>query len=129
VDEHNTEEIMNKEHSNTPGSTAQVQPPVMPISIPDPDVPRTQTKPSIPYPSRDNVSKTNDRIDKLADQISNLIEIVNKQVIALVSAKAVEKTCVTCGGAHAYYDCIATDSNQPSICAATGSFNQVSPLN
>nr|GFA46689.1 reverse transcriptase domain-containing protein [Tanacetum cinerariifolium] len=51
-DEHNTEEIMNKEHSNTPGSTAQVQPPVMPISIPDLDVPRTQTKPSIPYPSR-----------------------------------------------------------------------------
>nr|GFA38023.1 hypothetical protein [Tanacetum cinerariifolium] len=58
--------------------------------------------------SRDNVSKTNDRIDKLADQILNLVEIVNKQVIA--PAKAVEKNCVTCGGAHAYYDCIATDS-------------------
>nr|GFA41657.1 reverse transcriptase domain-containing protein [Tanacetum cinerariifolium] len=57
--------------------------------------------------SRDNVIKTDDRIDKLADQISNLVEIVNKQVIA--PAKAVEKTCVTCGGAHAYYDCIATD--------------------
>nr|GEU76689.1 hypothetical protein [Tanacetum cinerariifolium] len=56
---------------------------------------------------QDNVSKTNDRIDKLVDQISNLIEIVNKQVIA--PAKAVEKTCVTCGGAHAYYECIATD--------------------
>nr|GEW02181.1 reverse transcriptase domain-containing protein [Tanacetum cinerariifolium] len=72
---------------------------------------------------RDNVSKTDDRIDKLADQISNLVEIVNKQVIAHVSAKAVEKTCVTCGGAHAYYDCIATDSNQPSVCATTGSYN------
>nr|GEW22379.1 reverse transcriptase domain-containing protein [Tanacetum cinerariifolium] len=57
--------------------------------------------------SRDNVSKTDDRIDKLADQISNLVEIVNKQVIA--PAKAVEKTYVTCGGAHAYYDYIATD--------------------
>nr|GEU52463.1 reverse transcriptase domain-containing protein [Tanacetum cinerariifolium] len=61
--------------------------------------------------SRDNVSKTDDRIDKLADQISNLVKNVNKQVIAL--AKAVEKTCVTCGGAHAYYDCIATDSFAP----------------
>nr|GEV68820.1 reverse transcriptase domain-containing protein [Tanacetum cinerariifolium] len=65
----------------------------------------------------DNVSKTDNRIDKLADQISNLVEIVNKQVIAL--AKAVEKTCVTCGGAHAYYECIATDipTNQisPSV--------------
>nr|GEY31720.1 reverse transcriptase domain-containing protein [Tanacetum cinerariifolium] len=77
--------------------------------------------------SRDNVSKTNDRIDKLADQISNLLEIVNKQVIA--PAKAVEKTCVTCGSAHAHYDCIATDSNQPSVCAATGSYNQVSSPN
>nr|GEZ52077.1 reverse transcriptase domain-containing protein [Tanacetum cinerariifolium] len=67
------------------------------------------------------------RIDKLAYQISNLVEIVNKQVIA--PAKAVEKTCVTCGSAHAYYNCIATDSNQPSVCAATGSYNQVSPPN
>nr|GEV56510.1 reverse transcriptase domain-containing protein [Tanacetum cinerariifolium] len=37
--------------------------------------------------SRDNVCKTDDRIDKLADQILNLVEIVNKQVIA--PAKAV----------------------------------------
>nr|GEX07663.1 reverse transcriptase domain-containing protein [Tanacetum cinerariifolium] len=60
-------------------------------------------------------------------KISNLVEIVNKQVIA--PAKAVEKICVTCGGAHAYYECIATDSNPSSICAATGSYNQVSPPN
>nr|GEU43662.1 hypothetical protein [Tanacetum cinerariifolium] len=77
--------------------------------------------------SRDNVSKTDDRIDKLVNQISNLVEIVNKQVIA--PAKAIEKTCVTCGGAHAYYECIATDSNPLSVCAATGSYNQVSPPN
>nr|GEV60055.1 reverse transcriptase domain-containing protein [Tanacetum cinerariifolium] len=74
--------------------------------------------------SRDVVSKTDDRIDKLVDQISNLVDIVNKQVIA--PAKAVEKIWVTCGGAHAYYDCIATDSNQPSVCVETGSYNQVS---
>nr|GEU84514.1 hypothetical protein [Tanacetum cinerariifolium] len=76
--------------------------------------------------SRDNVSKTDDRNDKLANRISNLVEIVNKQVITPASAKAVEKTCVTCGGAHAYYDCIATDSNQRSVCAATSSYNQAS---
>nr|GFA62584.1 reverse transcriptase domain-containing protein [Tanacetum cinerariifolium] len=51
--------------------------------------------------SRDNASKTDDRIDKLADQISNLVEIVHKQVITPVYAKAVDKTCVICGGAHA----------------------------
>nr|GFC63712.1 reverse transcriptase domain-containing protein [Tanacetum cinerariifolium] len=55
--------------------------------------------------SRDVVSKTDDRIDKLADKISNLVEIVNKQATA--PAKEVEKTYVTCGGAHAYYECIA----------------------
>nr|GEY48069.1 reverse transcriptase domain-containing protein [Tanacetum cinerariifolium] len=74
-------------------------------------------------------SKTDDRPDKLADQISNLVEIVNKQVITPATAKAVEKTCVIYGGAHAYYDCIATDSNQPSVCAATGTYNQVSSPN
>nr|GEW70539.1 reverse transcriptase domain-containing protein [Tanacetum cinerariifolium] len=79
--------------------------------------------------SRDSASKTDDRIDKLADHILNLVEIVNKQVITLATAKAVEKTCVICGGAHAYYDCIATDSNQLIVCAATGTYNQVSPPN
>nr|GFA21393.1 hypothetical protein [Tanacetum cinerariifolium]GFA21397.1 hypothetical protein [Tanacetum cinerariifolium] len=74
--------------------------------------------------SRDVLSRTDDRIDKLAYQISNLVEIVNKQVIA--PAKAVEKTCVTYGGAHTYYECIATDSNPSSVCAATGSYNQLS---
>nr|GEV52214.1 reverse transcriptase domain-containing protein [Tanacetum cinerariifolium] len=79
--------------------------------------------------TRDSASKIDDRIDKLADQISNLVGIVNKQVITPATATAVEKTCVICGGAHAYYDCIFTDSNQPSVCAATGTYNQVSPLN
>nr|GFA07331.1 reverse transcriptase domain-containing protein [Tanacetum cinerariifolium] len=60
-------------------------------------------------------------------KISNLVEIVNKQVVT--PAKAVEKVCVTCGGAHAYYECIATDSNPSSVCAETGSYNQVFPPN
>nr|GEX75506.1 DNA-directed DNA polymerase [Tanacetum cinerariifolium] len=77
--------------------------------------------------SRDSASKTDDRIDKLADQILNIVEIVNKQVITPATAKAVEKTCVICRGAHAYYDCIATDSNQPSVCAATGSTAHIQP--
>nr|GEU46824.1 DNA-directed DNA polymerase [Tanacetum cinerariifolium] len=71
--------------------------------------------------SRDSSSKTDDRIDKLADQILNLVEIFNKHVINSATAKAVEETCVIYGGAHAYYDCIATDSNQPSVCVATAS--------
>nr|GEY59179.1 reverse transcriptase domain-containing protein [Tanacetum cinerariifolium] len=54
VDEQNTEEILDKEHSNSSGSTAQIQPLVVPISIPEPDVSRIQPKPSISYPSRLN---------------------------------------------------------------------------
>nr|GEU82976.1 reverse transcriptase domain-containing protein [Tanacetum cinerariifolium] len=77
----------------------------------------------------DNVSKTDDRMDKLADQISNLVEIVNKQFIA--PAKAVEKTCVTCGGAHAYYECIATNKSffqiQPSTSGTLSSNNVPNP--
>nr|GFB55651.1 hypothetical protein [Tanacetum cinerariifolium] len=51
VDEQNAKEILDQEHSNSSGSTAQVQPPVVPISIPKPNVLRTQSKPSIPYAS------------------------------------------------------------------------------
>nr|GEY55462.1 reverse transcriptase domain-containing protein [Tanacetum cinerariifolium] len=79
--------------------------------------------------SREISSKTDDRIDKLADQILNLVKIVNKQVITLATVKAIEKSCVICGGARDYYDCIATDSNQSSVCAATGTYNRVSPPN
>ncbi|GKB26426.1 hypothetical protein Tco_0865827 [Tanacetum coccineum] len=78
---------------------------------------------------RESSSKMDDRIDKLADQISNLVEIVNKRVVTPATFKAVEESCVICGGAHAYYDCIATDSNQSSVCAATGTYNQVAPPN
>nr|GEU29877.1 reverse transcriptase domain-containing protein [Tanacetum cinerariifolium] len=76
--------------------------------------------------SRESSSKTDDRIDKLADQILNFVEIVNKQIITPTTVKAVKKSCVICGGAHAYNDCIATDSNQSSVCAVMGTYNQVS---
>nr|GEV10406.1 DNA-directed DNA polymerase [Tanacetum cinerariifolium] len=75
--------------------------------------------------SRENVSKSDDRIDQLADQISTLVEIFALKVVTPALVKAVEKSCVTCSGAHAYYNCPNTDCNQPSVCAATGTYNQV----
>nr|GEV15903.1 reverse transcriptase domain-containing protein [Tanacetum cinerariifolium] len=42
----------------------------------------------------------------------------------LATMKAVEETCVICGAAHLYYDCIATNSNISSACATTGTYNQ-----
>ncbi|GKB44500.1 reverse transcriptase domain-containing protein [Tanacetum coccineum] len=52
------------------------------------------------------------------------IEIVTKKVVTPATVKAVEESCVICGDAHAYYNCNATDRNQSSVCAATGSFFQ-----
>ncbi|GJU59386.1 reverse transcriptase domain-containing protein [Tanacetum coccineum] len=54
--------------------------------------------------SRENVSKTDERIDKLVDQLSTLVEIVSKKVVVPPTpVKAVEENCVTCGGAHACF--------------------------
>nr|GEX17123.1 reverse transcriptase domain-containing protein [Tanacetum cinerariifolium] len=77
----------------------------------------------------ENVSKTDDRTDKLADQISTLVDIFAKKSVTPAPIKAVEESCVTCGGAHAYYNCPNTDSNQPSVCVATGTYSQVAPQN
>nr|GEU67570.1 reverse transcriptase domain-containing protein [Tanacetum cinerariifolium] len=64
--------------------------------------------------SRDNASMSDDRIDKLADQISTLVDIFAKKIVTPAPVKAVEESCVTCGGNHASYYCPNTDSNQPS---------------
>ncbi|GJT30807.1 reverse transcriptase domain-containing protein [Tanacetum coccineum] len=74
-------------------------------------------------------SKTDERIDKLADQLSTLVEIVSKKVVTPAPVKAVEESCVTCGGAHSWYNCPTTDNNQASVCATTGTYNQVNPPN
>nr|GEW56003.1 hypothetical protein [Tanacetum cinerariifolium] len=79
--------------------------------------------------SRDNSSKSDDRINKLADQILTLVDIFAKKIVTPASVKAVEESCVTCGGNHAYYNCPNTDSNQPSVCVTTGTYNQVALQN
>nr|GEV35877.1 reverse transcriptase domain-containing protein [Tanacetum cinerariifolium] len=77
----------------------------------------------------ENASKSDDRIDKLADLISTLVDIFAKKIVTPAPVKAVEESCVTCGGAHAYYNCPNTDSNQPSVCVGTGTYNQVALQN
>ncbi|GKE51569.1 hypothetical protein Tco_1486725, partial [Tanacetum coccineum] len=79
--------------------------------------------------SRESSSKTDERIDKLADQISTLVEIVTKKAVTPATVKAVEQSCVICGDVHAYYNCNATNSKQSSVCATTGTYNQVAPSN
>ncbi|GJU03731.1 reverse transcriptase domain-containing protein [Tanacetum coccineum] len=74
-------------------------------------------------------SKMDERIDKLADQLSTLVEIISKKVVTPAPDKTVKESCVTCGGAHSWYNCPTTDNNQASVCATTGTYNQVNPPN
>nr|GEZ35478.1 reverse transcriptase domain-containing protein [Tanacetum cinerariifolium] len=68
VVEQETKETMDKEQSNFQGSTAHIQPPVIPIL--EPDVPKTLPKPNIPYPSRLNDQKLH---EKATNQMENLL--------------------------------------------------------
>nr|GEW64834.1 reverse transcriptase domain-containing protein [Tanacetum cinerariifolium] len=77
----------------------------------------------------ENASKTDDRIDKLVDQISTLVNIFAKKVVTPALVKVVEESCVTYGGPHAHYNCDATNSNQPSVYVVTGTYNKVAPQN
>ncbi|GJV22549.1 reverse transcriptase domain-containing protein [Tanacetum coccineum] len=65
-------------------------------------------------------------------ELKNMMKtmLIDKQKAqAPVPVKAVEQSCVTCGGAHSYRNCPATDNNQASVCATTGTYNQVNPPN
>nr|GEX54520.1 reverse transcriptase domain-containing protein [Tanacetum cinerariifolium] len=77
----------------------------------------------------DNASKLDDRIDKLVDQISTLVDIFAKKIVTPAPVKAFKEFCVTCGRTHAYYNCPNTDSNQPSVWIAMGTYNQVALQN
>nr|GEY46911.1 reverse transcriptase domain-containing protein [Tanacetum cinerariifolium] len=57
--------------------------------------------------------------------------------LPLASVKDIEEICVTCGGAHPYYQCLVADGNtfpelrdniQGYVLAATFNYNQVVPL-
>ncbi|GJX23704.1 reverse transcriptase domain-containing protein [Tanacetum coccineum] len=87
VVERETEETKDKEQTNFQGSTAQIPPPVIPISIiesdvpkslpkttpiPEPDVPKSLPKPNIPYPSRRDDQKSH---DKASNQMEKIFQI------------------------------------------------------
>ncbi|GKE27031.1 hypothetical protein Tco_1442415, partial [Tanacetum coccineum] len=89
VVERETEETTDKEQSNFQGSTAQIPPPVTPIPISEPDVPKTfpkttpipkldvpknLPKPHIPYPFRLNQEKSqaSNQIEKIFQMFQDL---------------------------------------------------------
>ncbi|GJW63160.1 reverse transcriptase domain-containing protein [Tanacetum coccineum] len=87
VVERETKETTDKEQTNFQGSTAQIPPLVIPISIPEPDVlttlpkttpilesdiPKNLPKPKIPYPSRRDDQKSR---DKASNQMEKIFQI------------------------------------------------------
>ncbi|GJV39290.1 reverse transcriptase domain-containing protein [Tanacetum coccineum] len=89
VVERETEETTDKEQSNFQGSTAQIPPPVTPIPISEPDVPKTLPKttpipesdvpkslpkPHIPYPSRLNQEKSRDKASNQKEKIFQMFQ-------------------------------------------------------
>ncbi|GKC25596.1 hypothetical protein Tco_1027746, partial [Tanacetum coccineum] len=89
VVEQETEETTDKEKSNFQGSTAQIPHPVTPISIPEPDVPKTLPKttpilepgvpknlpkPNIPYPSRLNQEKFREKASYKKEKIFQMFQ-------------------------------------------------------
>nr|GFA80205.1 reverse transcriptase domain-containing protein [Tanacetum cinerariifolium] len=72
VVERETEETTDKEQSNCQGSTAHIQPLVVPTLILEPDVPKTQPRPNIPYLSRLNDQRLH---EKATNQMEKFIQI------------------------------------------------------
>ncbi|GKF42881.1 hypothetical protein Tco_0126223 [Tanacetum coccineum] len=85
--ERETEETTDKEKSNFQGSTTQIPPPVTPISIPEPDVPKNLPKtipepdvlknlpkPNIPYPSRLNQEKFREKASYQKEKIFQMFQ-------------------------------------------------------
>ncbi|GJT36492.1 hypothetical protein Tco_0926911 [Tanacetum coccineum] len=84
-----------------------------------------------------NVS-TNASTSDLSPDVAALIDAVKALLLKnttppLASVKAVEESCVTCGGPHPYYQCLATDGNafpgyqdniQTYVSAAAVNYNQ-----
>nr|GEY50259.1 hypothetical protein [Tanacetum cinerariifolium]GEY52664.1 hypothetical protein [Tanacetum cinerariifolium] len=60
-------------------------------------------------------------ITALTDIVKELV-LMNK-ANQQASVNAIEETCVTCGGPHPYYECLATDSNTFNAYATTGTYN------
>ncbi|GKA38009.1 hypothetical protein Tco_0724574 [Tanacetum coccineum] len=90
--------------------------------------------------SSDVNSSSSSEIAKLTHAVNQQTSVVTTAMTAILkqfqatpppaSVKAVEEICVTCGGAHPYYQCLAADGNtfrdniQGYISAAAGNYNQ-----
>ncbi|GJS55112.1 reverse transcriptase domain-containing protein [Tanacetum coccineum] len=95
VVEQETEETTDKGQTNLQGSTAQIPPLVIPISIPESDVPKTLPKPNIPYPSRRDDQNFADALllmPKFAPTIKSLL--MNKEKLLELAKIPLNENCL-----------------------------------
>ncbi|GJX85853.1 reverse transcriptase domain-containing protein [Tanacetum coccineum] len=91
-----TEETTDKKQTNFQGSTDQIPPPVIPISIPESDVlkslsktspipesdvPKSLPKPNIPYPSRRDDQKSRDKASNQMEKIFQIFQDLRFDII------------------------------------------------
>ncbi|GKB18843.1 hypothetical protein Tco_0852766, partial [Tanacetum coccineum] len=86
--------------------------------------------------SPSEIAKLTHAVNQQTSAVTTAMTAILKQFQATpppASVKAVEEVCVTCGGAHPYYQCLAADGNtfpefwdniQGYVAAAVGNFNQ-----
>ncbi|GKD98216.1 hypothetical protein Tco_1382113 [Tanacetum coccineum] len=91
---------------------------------------------SIDGNSSSDIAKLTHAVNQQTSVVTTAMTAILKQFQATpppASVKAVEEICVTCGGAHPYYQCLAADGNtflefqdniQGYVAAATGNYNQ-----
>ncbi|GKD80554.1 reverse transcriptase domain-containing protein, partial [Tanacetum coccineum] len=58
--------------------------------------------------------------------LTNIVKelVLMNKATQQATVKAIEETCVTCGGQNPYYECLATGGNTFDACAALGTYNQ-----
>ncbi|GKA14140.1 hypothetical protein Tco_0693786 [Tanacetum coccineum] len=96
----------------------------------------SQVKSSDGNSSSSDIAKLTHAVNQQTSVVTTAMNAILKQFQATsppASVKAVKEICVTCGGAHPYYQCLAADGNtfpeyqdniQGYVAAATGNYNQ-----
>ncbi|GJU49540.1 hypothetical protein Tco_1219095 [Tanacetum coccineum] len=64
-------------------------------------------------------------ITALTDAVKAML--LQNKTPSLAPVKTIEEICVTCGGPHPYYKCLATKGNTFNASAATWTYNQGGP--
>nr|GEZ11484.1 hypothetical protein [Tanacetum cinerariifolium] len=71
-------------------------------------------------------NKSKVRISRNKPIVSKIVKelVLMNKATQEATIKAIEKTCVTCGRPHPYYECLAIGGNTFDACAAVGNYNQ-----